>query len=75
MALGTPVIAKPAGALKDLLAKESLTDDLASKISEVLENQMLSDTIVKKNMDIAKKFDVGRMVDGIEKVYEEVCKQ
>ena len=75
MALGTPVVAKPAGALKDLLAKESLTDDLMSKISEVLENQMLSNTIVRKNMEIAKKFDVSRMVDGIEKVYEEVCKQ
>ncbi|MEM5804553.1 MAG: glycosyltransferase family 4 protein, partial [Candidatus Aenigmatarchaeota archaeon] len=72
MALGTPVVAKPAGALKEMLAKESLAEDIAARIRDVLENQDFRDIMVRKNADIAKRFGIERMIDGIEKVYDEV---
>lgn len=72
MLLGTAVIAKPVGALKEILPPESLANNLEKKLSKILENKRLEKHIIKKNKRIAEKFTVEKMVDEIEKNYQEV---
>jgi len=72
MFLGTAVIAKPVASLKEILSSESLTNNFENKIKKILTNKKLKLSIIKKNRDKAKKFTVKRMVDEIEKIYQEV---
>jgi len=72
MALGTPVVAQPVAALKEILTPKSLSVNLKKKIVEVLENSRLRKEIIKENLRIAKKFSFQKMVDEIEKVYREL---
>jgi len=72
MFLGTAVIAKPVASLKEILSPNSLTNNFENKIRRILTNKKLKASIIKKNRDKAKKFTVKRMVDEIEKIYQEV---
>ncbi|MFQ6010133.1 MAG: glycosyltransferase family 4 protein [Candidatus Aenigmatarchaeota archaeon] len=74
MMLGTAVVAKPAGALKNLLARESLTKNLKSRIVQVMESKRLRNKIIRKNSKIAEKFNENTMVDEIERIYQTVSK-
>lgn len=67
-----PVISKEFPTSKELLVEDGVSNDLNSLLNEVLKNNDFAKRIIQGNKRKAKKFDKGRMVNEIEKLYKKV---
>lgn len=72
MALETSVLARPVAALKEIFPAGLLFTNIEKKLVEILKSKKLRHVIVKKSKHATKMFTAKRMVDEIEKIYEEI---
>ncbi len=70
LSLKTPVVSRPVAALKEMLPKEAMSENLNDKINEVMENKKLQKKIIKdfnKNKNSAKD-----MIKETESLYKNI---
>lgn len=72
LALGTPVVALPNGALPEILPGEFLAKDIAEAICSELETGKLKKIAAREGAKLAGRFTVEKMVSGTEKIYRSV---
>lgn len=82
MATGLPTVAVKAGALPELchngkngyLCKTDDYNDMAAKLSRILDDPKLQKKMGQKSLEIAKTHDIRHTVEQFEKVYKEAIK-
>jgi glycosyltransferase involved in cell wall biosynthesis len=73
LSLGTAVVARPMGALRELLPIELQVTNFRKGLIKILTDKTFRGTARRKGRDVAARFTAKRMVRKIERVYQEVC--
>ncbi len=69
MAMGVPVAASPTGALREVLYRDSVTDNLPGTVTRMLHERKFRDGIARENRKLSMKFSMEKMLHGTERAY------